>query len=291
MPSRQPNTAAPSLAVALTRLSDRYGAASTAGVVPTVRVHESAAWRPAADIVDGNGFEDLVNGPVHRWGAPRHAAASLAWKAYSYWLAMPVVLAWTIGASVPRTRPDDVLVQLDDSPPFIRIGFRAIPRANSSPDRGREPDDIAILAGDEEMAQQVSTSLMELHLEPLMNRLARSSRVRRRVLRGELAYGLARIHQQAASSSEAPQMSATFLVDRLGLHGLVDLVPMADRRVQVQRRTCCLALTVPGLDHRICADCVVPPTRAGARTTAAAPPTEEQAQTTAPATGIAHETK
>ena len=47
-------------------------------------------------------------------GAPRTPAAALAWKAYTYWLALPAVLGWASARRVPLLDPADVLMHFDD---------------------------------------------------------------------------------------------------------------------------------------------------------------------------------
>jgi hypothetical protein len=49
--------------------------------------------------------------------------------------------------------------------------------------------------------------------------------------------------------------AANTLLDGLGLAGLVDLAPGASGRLEVHRRTCCLAFALP--EPRICAGCVI----------------------------------
>ena len=172
------------------------------------------------------------------------------WKSYSYWLALPIVAARVLGAPVPVPTPDRVLYRLSGRKPFIQFAFASAASA----------DGIAMLPG-VAPGKELRSTFLDRHLDPLMDRLVKSTRVTRRVLRGELAYGVARIHQQVSVLTPRPAVSLTGLLEDLGLDSLVIVNARTERESLVVRRTCCLALVVPGLGHRVCPDCVVPPTR------------------------------
>ena len=62
---------------------------------------------PATALTDGSRLPDLLDAAARRWrGGIPHAAAALAWKAYSYWLALPAVLGWASARRVPLLDAD-----------------------------------------------------------------------------------------------------------------------------------------------------------------------------------------
>lgn len=241
---------AASLVGLLASLGQVNGPDSIAGVTAGLRAPSNKAWRSASALDHQERVEELLLGPAHRWAAPRHAAASLAWKSYSYWLALPVVVARVFSVPVPVPTPDRVLYRLASCKPFVQFAFTA----------SAETGDITVLPG-ENPGEELRFTLLEQHLDPLIGRLVQATRVTPRVLRGELSYGIARIHQCASALIPRPTVSLMDLLEELGLDTGVVVDPGEGRHPVVARRTCCLALVVPGLGHRVCADCVVPPSR------------------------------
>jgi len=84
--------------------------------------------------------------------------------------------------------------------------------------------------------------------------------VGRRTLAGSIAsavcYALQRASDVLPGSAE---MTAAALLDALGMADLVDFGPDAAGRLQVRRRTCCLAFALD--TPKICASCVIPQSR------------------------------
>src|SRR4051794_40549798 len=51
-------------------------------------------WTPAPALVPPDGLGLLLRAAARRWNAQPHAAATLAWKSYSYWVSLPAILSW-----------------------------------------------------------------------------------------------------------------------------------------------------------------------------------------------------
>src|SRR4051794_35844398 len=122
-----PSEGAPPVTLALTASGIRPLAPLLAAL-ETVRAGEAAfgvadglvvgddpagGWLPAAELLTGPALADLLAGPTRLWGAKPHAAAALAYKQYTYWLAMPAVLGWAVARRVPLLSADNVAVRLD----------------------------------------------------------------------------------------------------------------------------------------------------------------------------------
>lgn len=248
----------PSLTVGLARMRAAFGESSTAGIAPGVVVPASTGWFSAAELVDGDRLAELTAGPARRWQASPHAAASLAWKAYCYWLGLPVVTAWVVGAPVPDVTPARVLVRLLNTSPFLQIALAPMEPTDESASLGTQRSRFAVLPAGA-TAARVRATMLKRHLEPIAERLLCGSRVSRRTLSGELAYGLACIHARAATLAPCPTLTAAQMLDGLGLREFVHLPDEVGSGHRARRLTCCLALAVPAL-NRICADCVASPT-------------------------------
>jgi len=114
------------------------------------------------------------------------------------------------------------------------------------------PDEAALLA-------EARAALMADHLAPLMERVRDHVHLGRRTLWGSLASGIAHGLSRAADAVPGPVLDTADEV--LKAFGLDDLVELSPRRtgpgLSVQRRTCCLAFTLP--QPRICAGCCILP--------------------------------
>jgi hypothetical protein len=234
------------------------------GLAPGLVVPAATAvngWLPATALVDGSRLPDLLDAAKHRWRAAPHAAAALAWKAYTYWLALPAALGWAAARRVPLLHPDDVLVHIEDHRPLLTLGLRPSVRMAVLPSDplllsgvpGLEvvPDEAALLAA-------LRATLLDAHLAPLLERTQEHVRLGSRTLLGSLASGVA--HGVLRAADVLPGSSTATveaLLGALGVADLVDLVPGADGRPAVQRRTCCLAFTLP--EPKICTGCCIRP--------------------------------
>jgi len=232
------------------------------GLAPDLLVSDRVGWLPATELVNGNRLPELLDAARHRWNAPLHAAAALAWKAYTYWLALPAVLAWTSSRRVPLLRPQDVLVHFEDHRPLLTIGLDSdIPVAvlPSDPLAISRPAQVRVVADEVALLGELRDSLLDDHITPMLDAFrAAHVRVGERTLLGSLASGVAYGVLRAADvvPGSSVQNIAT-LLGALGVQDLIELVPDAAGRLTVQRKTCCLAFTLP--EPKICAGCCIKP--------------------------------
>ncbi|MBU2663446.1 ferric iron reductase [Actinoplanes bogorensis] len=228
------------------------------GIAPDLLVHDTAGWSSASALA-GDHLDTLLDSARRRWNAQPHAAAALAWKAYTYWLALPAVLGWASARRVPLLTADNVLVHFDDQRPLITIGLRAdtpvavlpgdpITIANR-PHVRVVPDEAALLA-------ELRASLLDQHLTPLLDALHGRVRLGKRTLMGSLSSGVA--YGVLRSADVLPGASAETIAqlhEALGVEDLIELVPTANGKLDVQRKTCCLAFTLP--QPKVCRGCCI----------------------------------
>src|SRR5262245_20926883 len=106
------------------------------GLLPGL-THDSQVlvdWVPATALVSGLALPDLLDHAKQRWRAAPHAAAALAWKCYTYWLALPAVLGYAGPRRVPLMLPESVIVHWSTRQPFLTLGLTKV--------------DVAVLASD-----------------------------------------------------------------------------------------------------------------------------------------------
>jgi hypothetical protein len=228
------------------------------GLAPDLLVQDPDGWIPAARLAD-DVLPDLLESAARRWTAQPHAAAALAWKSYTYWLALPAVLGWASARRVPLLTADDVLIHFNDPRPLITVGLRHdIPVAvlasdplavSGLPQVRVVPDDAALLA-------ELRRSLLDEHLTPLLDSIHGMVRLGRRTLLGSLSSGIAYAVLRSADvlpGSSAETIDA--LLTALGVEDLIELVPDQAGQLEVQRKTCCLAFTLP--QPKICKGCCI----------------------------------
>ena len=98
-------------------------------------------------------------------------------------------------------------------------------------------------------------SLLDDHLEPLIDQVRRRVNLGRHALLGSVASGIAHGLSRSADVLPGPTLEiAHRLLGALDLDGLVDLAPAA-AGLAVHRRTCCLAFTLP--TPKVCTDCCI----------------------------------
>jgi hypothetical protein len=251
------------LAATLCAIRVRHGAASVQGVADPYVITNADGWSPASSLVEGDQLTDLLDVAHQRWNAAPHAAATLAWKSYSYWLAMPAVLSWAAGRRVPLINHENLLVRLsaanDPQQPYLQFGLRA-------PDVAVLPDDplahsgasgVRVVADDRELLAVLRASLLDQHLDLLSARIREQVKVGRRTLQGSVASGVSyAVLRGAEALPGVATETVTTLLTALDLTDLVDIVPGATGAPEVRRRTCCLAFTLP--QPKVCSGCCLP---------------------------------
>ncbi|MET3425862.1 hypothetical protein BJ973_005074 [Actinoplanes tereljensis] len=236
----------------LDAIRSMFGTVDLPGVAPGLLVADDDGWAPAARLADDL-LPTLLDRAARQWRAQPHAAASLAWKAYTYWLALPAVLGFAVARRVPLLSAGDVLVRFDGKA-LVTIGLRASLTVAVLPgDRLAEGarSGVLVVAGEDELLAALRRSLLDQHLYPLLASMHGAVRIGRRVLLGSLASGIA---HPLLRLEDAP---IGRILRALEIDELIDLVPGPNGRPAVRRRTCCLAFTLPR--SKVCADCCIPP--------------------------------
>jgi hypothetical protein len=231
------------------------------GLAPSLTATPGDGWVPATELVGGLLLDDFLDTAKRRWHASPHAAAALAWKCYTYWLALPAVLGYAVARRVPLVRPDVVLARWAPRSPFVAVGLGDVEVAVSSADPlaiGVPGARVRVVADDGALLAQLRASLMDEHLSPMLDGIRARVHLGRRTLWGSLASGIAYGMSRAADFVPAPVLPTTNeILTALGLDDLVELAPRQDGRpgLEVQRRTCCLAFTLP--EPKICSGCCI----------------------------------
>jgi hypothetical protein len=251
------------LTATLRTLAARQGADAVHGLAPGLLVRDPTGWTPATDLTSGAALTDLIDAAKQRWRAQPHAAAALAWKCYTYWLVLPALVGYAGSRRVPLPRAEDVLVRYSGHRPFLTIGLRrpavavldGDPLARSGDPRiVVRPDRAALLA-------DLRRTLVDEHLEPLLEAIRGRVHLGRRTLWGSLASGSAHALARAADAIPGPVQDT--IDEVLAALGVADLVEVgtgpggtsAGGTISIQRRTCCLAFTLP--EPKICKGCCI----------------------------------
>lgn len=245
-----PSTALSPLSVTLSALASRQGLAD-----PLI-VTDLEGWVPAADLVSGAALPDLFAVAERRWNAAPHAAATLAWKSYTYWLTLPVVLSWAINRRVPLVDPQHMVVRFDTGSPLLQIGFNKLQLAVPSGDRLANAAEALVVGDDNLLLKLMRVSLLDHHLEPLAERIHERVKVGKHNLRGSIASGIAYgVIRAGKGLPGSPERTINTVLDALGLEDLIELLPAGegDAGPGVRRKTCCLAFTLP--EPKICSGC------------------------------------
>ncbi|MET7394533.1 IucA/IucC family C-terminal-domain containing protein [Dactylosporangium sp. NPDC005572] len=241
----------------LTALQDRHGASSLQGLVPglvALTPEPAGGWCSASDLK----VTDLLAAAARRWQAQPHAAAALAWKCYSYWLALPAVLGFAGSRRVPLMTPDHVLVRVSDHQPFLTLALRSPVTAvlATDPIVATDAPGLLIVEDEEELLGVLRRSLVDAHLDPMLDDLRRHVHIGRRTLWGSVASGVAYGLSRAADSLPGPTLDiAHRLLTALDADELVDLSDRQGGGLDIQRRTCCLAFTLP--TPKVCTTCCI----------------------------------
>jgi hypothetical protein len=230
------------------------------GLAPDLVVPDSTGWLPTAELA-GFHLDTLLDSARRRWNAQPHAAAALAWKAYTYWLALPAVLGWASARRVPLLTAADVLMHFRDPRPLVTLGLRAdIPVAvlPTDPLALSGLPQVRVVADEAALLAELRRSLLDEHLTPLLDAIHGKVRLGKRTLLGSLSSGVA--YAVLRSADVLPGSSAhtiETLLTALDVEDLIELVPGHNGKLDVQRKTCCLAFTLP--QPKVCAGCCIKP--------------------------------
>jgi hypothetical protein len=251
------------LAPITSTLRAMFGTDDLPGLTPGLVVpeHSEAKWIPASSLVDGARLPDLLESATRRWQASPHAAAALAWKAYTYWLSLPVVLGWASARRVPLLYPDDVLMHFEDQRPLLTLGFRrsvAVAVLPSDPLALSGLPQVRVVRDEAALLGALRTSLLDAHLVPMLDAIHAEVRVGARTLLGSVSSGIA--HGILRAADVLPGSTVEHigtLLTTLGVEDLIELTPGPHGELTVQRKTCCLAFTLP--QPKICSGCCIKP--------------------------------
>ncbi|GAA1589071.1 hypothetical protein J3R03_008688 [Actinoplanes couchii] len=228
------------------------------GLAPDLVVRDLAGWTPAARLADVH-LDTLLENSRRRWNAQPHAAAALAWKAYTYWLALPAVLGFASARRVPLLTATDVVMHFDDIRPLVTLGLRPdIPVAvlPSDPIAFSGRPEVKVVPDEEALLGEFRRSLLDEHLNPLLDAIHGRVRLGKRTLLGSLASGVA--YGVLRSADAVPGSSAEtidMLLGALGVRDLIELVPGPHGNLELKRKTCCLAFTLPR--PKVCPGCCI----------------------------------
>ncbi len=235
------------------------------GLAPNLVVHDLDGWVPATALTSGEGLTDFLDAAARRWNAAPHAGAALAWKCYVYWLALPAVLGYAAARRVPLLRPDDVVARWSAHQPFVMVGLTGVevavlpsdPLALAGLGAGLVAG-VRVVSDEDELLRVFRESLMDDHLAPILERIKARLHLGRRTLWGSLASGIAHGLSRSADIVPGSTLETTRqILKAFDLDDLVELSPRADGRpgLDIQRRTCCLAFTLP--QPTVCVGCCI----------------------------------
>jgi hypothetical protein len=234
------------------------GAPPIDGLAPDLTVTDSLGWLRATALTRGDTLEGLLVTASERWNAPEHVAAALAWKAYTYWLALPAVVGFASSRRIPLLRPESVLLRYSRHRPFLTLALTGpeVAVLPSDPIAATGGEGVRVVADEAEMLDLLRQSLRDQHLEPLLAHIRGRVRLGAHTLWGSLASGVAYGMSRSAEVTPGPTLATTQrLLRALGVEDLVELSERPEGGLEIHRRTCCLAFTLP--QPKICASCVI----------------------------------
>ncbi|MEU6022659.1 hypothetical protein [Micromonospora sp. NPDC047134] len=234
-----------------------FGTDVLPGLAPGLLVPDETDWTSATTLTDGTRLPELLGSAARLWGGSPHASAALAWKAYSYWAALPVALGWAVARRVPLLDADTTLIHFADQRTLVTLGLRRSTRVAVLPNDPlavTDPHQVQVVADEQELLATLRATLLEAHLSPVVSAIQGEVRIGTRTLLGSVASGIAYGLLTATDSVPGSTVeSIDTLLGALDLADLVELVPGADGKPTVQRRTCCLAFTLPS--PKVCQGC------------------------------------
>ncbi len=228
------------------------------GLAPDLVVPDLAGWTPAARLTDVH-LDTLLGNATRRWNAQPHAAAALAWKAYTYWLTLPAVLGWASARRVPLLTATDAVMHFDDPRPLVTLGVRpatTVAVLPGDPLALTGHPHVRVVADEDALLAEFRRAVYDEHLGPLLDAIHGQVRLGKRTLLGSLASGIA---YGVLRSADALPGSSAESIDRLlgvlGVRDLIELYPGRHGKLDVRRKTCCLAFTLP--KPKVCPGCCI----------------------------------
>ncbi|MEO3860709.1 (2Fe-2S)-binding protein [Acrocarpospora sp. B8E8] len=215
------------------------------GVLPGLVAESSSGdgWIPAPELAREpyQALAGFVDETAERWNAPRHVAAAVFWKTYTYWHIFPIALGWSINRRVPLMRLEHTMVRPSDA--GVTIAATEITVAV-------EPGDPVAGTPGTVVSDDLGATIREALLDgqqPLIEAISKLTRIGRRNLWGSTAEAFA-----GPLLETGPYQRAEDLLRSIGrpVDGLIE--PHEDG---YRRRTCCLWVTLP--DEEACSTCCV----------------------------------
>ncbi|SBT49374.1 IucA/IucC family C-terminal-domain containing protein [Micromonospora auratinigra] len=249
------------LAPVTATLRAMFGTDDLPGLAPGLLVDDETRWSPATRLIDGTLLPEFLRAATRRFGGTPHACAALAWKSYSYWTALPAVLGWAAARRVPLLDPADVLLHFEDHHQLLTLGLRRSTPVAVLPTDPLAPTghpDVRVVADEAALLGALRATLLDAHFAPLIAAIQTDVRLGTRTLLGSVASGIAHgiLRASDALPGSATEAVGT-LLGTLDLSDLVELVPGPGGAPTVQRRTCCLAFTLPR--PKVCQGCCLRP--------------------------------
>lgn len=241
----------------LAQMGARHGKESLQGL-STGLVTDAPGWRSAGELLTPGGVRDWLDAAAERWSAQPHAAAALAWKCYSYWLALPAVIGFAGSRRVPLMTPDHVRVRFSDRQPFLTLALHRPVTAvlATDPIVATETPGLLIVEDEAELLGVMRRSLVDAHLDPMLDEVRKQARLGRRTLWGSVASGVSYAMSRGFHAPPANLLDTTHRVlNALGADDLVDLALREQGGLDIKRRTCCLAFTLP--TPKVCSTCCI----------------------------------
>jgi hypothetical protein len=248
---------------ALRAMDREPGQPALTGLAPELTVTEPAGWHLATALTSGDAIDDLLAAARARWNAPLHTAAALAWKSYTYWLALPAVVGYAGSRRIPLLRPANVYARWSPAAPLLATGLGRVEVAVLPGDplaaesrAARRLARVRVVADEDALLALLRRTIMDEHLAPMLQQIGERVHLGARTLWGSLASGIAYGFSRAADVTPGPTLAtATQMLTALGLDDLVELAARPEGGLDIQRRTCCLAFTLP--QPTICGGCCI----------------------------------
>jgi hypothetical protein len=242
----------------LAAMANVPGAPPVDGLAPDLTVTDPLGWLRASALTRGEALDGLLVTAAARWDAPAHVAAALAWKTYTYWLALPAVVGFASCRRIPLLRPESVLLRYSRRRPFLTLGLTGpvVAVLPNDPIAATAGEGVQVVRDEEEMLDLLRQTLRDQHLEPLLARIRDRVRLSAHTLWGSLASGVAHAMSRSAEATPGPTLATTRrLLRALDVEHLVELSERPQGGLEVQRRTCCLAFTLP--QPKVCSGCCI----------------------------------